>query len=151
MKVEFIKLKEWITSPQRGHDTDSGIDFYNPKELTIYPWENIKINLWIKVNLPEWYDLTFINKSWIASKTWLITGGCLIDNWYTGELVVNLINTSKFEVLLLKGQKIIQGVIRAVEYPKFIEVKDFSEWEAQTRGEDWFWSTWLFNNLKDNE
>ena len=86
---------------------------------------------------------TFVNKSWIASITWLITGGCLVDNGYRWELILNLINTSKFQVDIKWWQKIIQWVVREVEYCIPEEI-DNDEYIADTiRGEGWFGSTWV--------
>jgi dUTPase len=147
--MKFTKIRE-VRSPERANHNDSWIDFYIPKELwqlRILPWENIKIPLWVKILLPEWFDFTFVNKSGIASKTWLITWACLVDNWYRWELVLNLINTSKFEVKLQQEQKIIQWVIRKVDYMLPEEIYE-DEYIADTILEGWrwdwgFWSTWL--------
>ena len=149
--MKFTKIRK-VKSPVREFDNDSGIDFYIPEDfwkIKILPWDNITIPLWLKIILPEWKDLTFVNKSWIASKTWLIVWACLIDWWYRWELQVNLINTSKFEVELKKEQKIVQWVIRDVSYeqPEEIEEDDYfiatEDEEWKWRFDWWFWSTWI--------
>lgn len=140
--IKFKKVRD-VKSPERAHSTDSGIDFYVPIwwwRLILW-WENVIIPLWIVVELPKWFDLTFTNKSGIASKTWLITWACLIDNWYRGELALNLINTSKYSVEIKEWQKIIQGVIRAIEYFPLEEVVELGE--ITERWERWFGSTWI--------
>lgn len=140
--IKFKKVRD-VKSPERAHSTDSGIDFYVPIwwwRLILW-WENVIIPLWIIVELPKGFDLTFTNKSGIASKTWLITWACLIDNWYRGELALNLINTSKYSVEIKEWQKIIQGVIRAIEYFPLEEVVKLGE--ITERWKWWFWSTWI--------
>lgn len=140
----FQKLRP-VKSPQRANPTDSWIDFFVPDddiEIYIEPWASILIPLALKVLLPEWYDLTFFNKSWIASKTWLIVWACVIDNWYRWELVLNLINTSNEMRTVFARQKIVQGIIRKCEYLNPIE------WVINDTTDRWewgFWSTWLFN------
>ena len=138
-----------VSSPERANGDDSWIDFFIPNEagtIQIMTGENVLIPLGIKLLLPEWYDFTFVNKSWITSKTWLITWACLVDNWYRGELVLNLINTSKFEVRVKGGQKIIQGVIREVSYmlPEEISEDEYvsvKKTETTGRWEGGYWST----------
>jgi len=147
--IKYTKVRK-VNSPERANGNDSWIDLFLPDEagtISILPGENIKIPMWIKVILPEWYDLTFVNKSGIASSTWLITWACLIDNWYRGELIVNLINTSKYQADLRAWQKVIQAVIRKVEYDEIEEI-DNDEYIADTiieewRGDWWFGSSWL--------
>lgn len=138
----FEKLRN-VKSPERAHLRDSGIDFFIPDDLdpiTIQPQERALIPLGIKVNIPLGSDMTFTNKSGIASKTGLIVGACLIDNEYRGELILNLINTSNEMVVITPWQKIVQGVLRTVQYfmPTEGQVSNTTE-----RGEGWFWSTWL--------
>lgn len=147
--LKIYKTRD-VKTPERAHSNDSGIDFFLPNniEVRIAPWGNVKIDLWVKVSIPEGYDLTMVNKSWIASKTWLITWACLVDNGYDWELVLNLINTTKFEVALKPWQKIIQGVVRKVEYFGVEEVDEL-EFNAEIskknneRWTGWFGSTWL--------
>ncbi len=147
-----------VNKPERANTTDSWIDFYIPNDLeeiishhwdilyedlwlfTIPAWYNVKIPLWIRIRLDEWYDLTFFNKSGIASQTWLIVGACVIDNWYRWELVLNLINTSKDNVTIQRWKKIVQGIIRKCEYVIPVEwVID----DATDRWQWWFGSTGL--------
>lgn len=160
---KYKKIRD-VKSPERANHNDSGIDFYIPNGLwfitkiswwkkikeeyfnispfeewyLIKAWERVLIPLWIKMELPEWYDLTFVNKSWIATNTWLIVWACLIDNWYRGELIVNLINTSNENVVIREWQKIIQWVIRNVALFEPIE-EDIEE--DTERWEGWFWSS----------
>lgn len=140
----FEKIRD-VKSPVRANDTDSWIDFFIPDddiEIYIEPWQSCLIPLAIRVRLPEWYDMIFFNKSGIASKTWLIVWACVIDNWFRGELMLNLINTSKETRTLFAWQKIVQWVIRKCEYINPIE------WNVDFDTSRWQWgfgSTGLFN------
>ena len=142
--MKFIKVRK-VKSPERGNRNDSWIDFFLPEEawsLNIKAGDNIKIPLGVKIELPQGYDLTLTNKSGIASSTWLVTWACLVDNWYRGELVLNLINTSSNDVELKQEQKIVQGVIRRVDYMSPEEVEAFDT-GITSRWEGWFGSTWI--------
>jgi len=151
--MKYVKVRD-VKSPIRANINDSWIDFFIPEgeKISILAGDNVKIPLGVKILLDEWNDFTFVNKSGIASKTWLITGACLVDNGYRWELVLNLINTSKFQVDLMPWQKIIQWVIRKVNCPIPEEI-DNDEYIADTiseegRWEGWFWSTGLFSKEK---
>ena len=156
----FEKLRD-VKSPIRAYPSDGGIDFYIPDDLKfievksdranteipslwgefeIKAWDRILIPLGVKIKLPIWTDLTFVNKSWIAVKTWLIVWACLIDNSYRGELQLNLINTNPYSVFIKNWQKIIQWVIRSVNLSTPVEWKITDKTE---RWEGWFWSTWI--------
>jgi dUTPase len=158
----IYELTRNVKLPERANPTDSWIDFFIPDdlqefysfnsfwekntrdvinwELYINAWERILIPLGIKIQLDEWMDLTFVNKSWIASKTWLIVWACLIDNSYRWELMLNLISTRKDETFFKVWTKIIQWVIRKVEYvnPKIWEIDINTD-----RWDWWFGSTWI--------
>lgn len=169
--LKFEKVRSVLT-PIRWHETDSGLDFFIPEDITcvdtfvsehepkdlvlkfhetcqqkffdenwvlvVEPWENIKIPLGIVIELPEGCDMTFFNRSSIASKRGLVVWACVIDNWYRGELIVNLINVTNKPTKIQRGEKIVQGIIRKVEYLTTVEGTVLTETE---RGEGWFWST----------
>lgn len=137
MNFTYELMEYWI-SPVRANSTDSWIDFFSPSSAIIQPWENIVIPLWVKIELPEWYDMTFTNRSSLASKKSLVVGACLIDNWYIWELMVDIHNIWNWTQCIDQWDKIVQWVIRKVEYLTPIEwtvSNDTDRWEG------WFWST----------
>ena len=103
MNLKVYRLREDAKLPLRAHDTDAGMDlFYCPngertdivmqEGLAIAPRESKVIPTGIKVEVPYGYMLEVKNKSGIASKRMLITGACVVDPGYDGELYVNLHN-----------------------------------------------------------
>ena len=68
--------------------------------------------------------LQIMNKSGIASKKHLITGACVVDEGYTGEIFVNLHNIGKRPETITTGQKIAQGVFVRIEKPFLFEVEE---------------------------
>lgn len=153
-----------VTMPCRAHSTDSGIDFYIPNDLksyqvtpsegngirevedgkiTIFPWEWVLIPSWIKMIIPDGYDMVFENKSWVASKLNLVVWAKVVDSSYRGEVHIHLINTScTFPVRLALWAKIIQWIIRKVENPQMNFIaNDVFEENTTERGTGWFGST----------
>jgi dUTP pyrophosphatase len=64
------------------------------------------------------------NKSGIASKKQLVTGACVVDSGYDGELFVNLHNIGERAQVVEPGQKIAQGVFVKIEQPMLIEISE---------------------------
>jgi dUTP pyrophosphatase len=126
-----------VRSPERGHPTDAGIDFFVPvfdrefkeyfyfleanksggavisdeKSLQIKPNENALIPSGVKVEIPFGYMGLFLNKSGIASKKQAIIGAQVIDTFYSGEVHIDLHNVGSKPVILSVGQKIAQMVL----------------------------------------
>jgi len=55
-----------------------------------------------------------------------IMGG-VIDAGYRGEIIMNLLNTSKKKVVIKKGHKIAQMVVQKYEHCDIVEVDSLSE------------------------
>jgi dUTP pyrophosphatase len=82
------------------------------------------------------------NKSGVASKTQLITGACVVDSGYDGEVFVNLHNVGERARVVQPGQKIAQGVFVKVEQPMLIEISDDNIYGGKTlRGDGALGST----------
>jgi len=144
--MRFIKTKD-VKSPERAHVEDSGIDFFIPNwwQHILLPNKRATIQLWIKIVLPKWCDLQFVDKSWLASKSWITIMGGLIDNWYTWELAVVVYNTNEDPFILEGWMKIVQGVIREVN-SVFPEEMDEDEWYCETSSNvGWRWE-WGFGS-----
>ena len=127
-------------------EEDSWYDFYIPTDMEtviLKPWENKVINLWLKMQLPkswDWgqFDITFTNRSSVASRRNLIVWACLIDNWYRWELMVDLHNIGTSTEAIIWWEKIVQWVIRkSYHFPVFEGNVD----NNTERWEGWFWST----------
>lgn len=107
--MKYVKIWD-VESPQRANINDSWIDFFVPNNentIILKGQERVLIPLAIKIELPEWYDLVFKDKSWISSNTWLSVLGWVIDNWYRWELKVCLVNTWLEPVSIKPWQKIV--------------------------------------------
>lgn len=143
IKAEDIKI---TPSPERILDVKN---FVTEEEIVIPPFKGMLIPSWLKVCMDPWekwetYDLVLIWKSWVSVKTNLLVGASVIDNDYRGEFNIHLINPTEQWIILKKGAKIVQWIIRKVQLADLVEVtKDFYETFADTeRGEGWFGSTW---------
>ena len=132
--------------PHRAHRTDAGMDFFfcptDSDTLRIRPGESALLGTGIKMEVPSDCMLQIMNKSGIASKKHLITGACVVDEGYDGEVFVNLQNVGKSIQYIEPGQKIAQGVFVRIEKPEMREIKDDAVYGGTTaRGRGGFGST----------
>jgi dUTP pyrophosphatase len=114
--------------PVYSHDMDSGFDLranvfdmlYIPEndKPTVYlrPLERLLIPTGLFFELPEGFEMQVRPRSGLAIKngiTVLNTPGT-VDNAYTGEICVVLINLSQHEFKIQQGDRIAQAVIAPV-------------------------------------
>ncbi len=146
-RIRNVKL------PERS-GRNAGYDFFIPNDIDcdsvlngffINPGDNCNIPSGIKVRLPEDHCLVAFNKSGIASKLNLVVGACVVDENYTGEIHLNLINVGKEPVLLSPGMKLIQFVLIKQEYFNVKEYRNEEElydgFNKEERGDKGFGST----------
>ena len=102
-----------------------------------------KINTGIYISLPENSYGSIRDKSSLAAKGLLTLGG-VIDNDYTGEIIV--IMTSLIEpIKIKKGQKIAQLIVSNISYPEIKTVKFLKETERNNKG---FGKMDIINSIK---
>lgn len=145
--LKVYRVRETARIPHRAHSTDAGMDlFYCPDNTT--GWLNIKpggttlLETGLKIAVPEGYMLQVMNKSGIASKRQLVTGACVVDSGYDGEIYVNLHNIGTEPQIIEPGQKIAQAVLLPIITPSLVEVEDSNVYgETTERASGGFGST----------
>jgi dUTP pyrophosphatase len=145
-RVRVFRTRPEVKIPVRAHRTDAGMDFFfSPVEgvaVRIQPGESVLLETGIKMEIPSNCMLQIMNKSSVASKMHLITGACVVDEGYTGEIFVNLHNIGKDTEFIEPGQKIAQGVFVRIEKPVLYEIDTDSVYDIKTaRGEGSLGST----------
>lgn len=164
MQLKVKKLTNTAKLPVRAYNTDSGLDLFIDHDLTLHPsklvlditdkfsedyvdlyakylvGEKSLASTGISVQLPETtdepnstYELTIRPKSGLSSKGLYVALGT-IDNSYTGELKVVMINLSNEIVKFTQGDKIAQLVVQKVYLPKVVELNELEERDRSTNG-----------------
>lgn len=146
MKVNVFKTRPDAIIPTRAHTTDAGVDFYfcpvDRSHQRIDPGRSALLETGVKIEVPPGCMLQVMNKSGIATKTQLLTGACVVDEGYDGEIFVNLQNVGTETQYVSPGQKIAQGVFIKIEKPNFEIVETDDIYGQQTsRGSGGFGST----------
>lgn len=142
MKLKIKKLNQDAIIPNYAHITDSGMDLYSIEDKIIRPNETALIKTGLKIELPPNTEAQIRPKSGIALKnsvTVLNTPGT-IDEGYTGEIQVILINHGERLYKVNKGEKIAQLVVMPVIR---VQVEEIEELQETSRGVGGFGSTGL--------
>jgi dUTP pyrophosphatase len=141
MELQIKRLTETAKMPTYAHATDSGMDlYYDDDDFILSPGDSAMLSTGIAIKLPPNTEAQIRSRSGLAAKHGIsITHGVgTIDEGYTGEIKVLLINHGQDAVLIKHGDRIAQMVICPVLRPTIIEVDDLGETD---RGANGFGST----------
>lgn len=139
MILKIKRLTETAKIPTRAYGTDSGLDIYIDEDIILQPLQRHLASTGIAVEIPDSYsedctfEITLRPKSGLSNKGLYIALGT-IDNGYTGELKVVMINLNSEYLIFNKGDKIAQAVIQKVYLPLVIEVEELNNKIRQDRG-----------------
>ena len=103
----------------------------------IAPHETIKLPTGWAFQPPEGYMLQILQRSGLASKGLIPLGG-ILDEDYTGEVIVIMLNTTDKYLSINNGDRIAQMAIRSYYQCEFEEVDNLDETK---RGDGAFGST----------
>jgi dUTP pyrophosphatase len=89
-------------------------DFQDGMPFWVKPNSRVLIGTGVRLQLPNNIEAEIRSRSSVPTNTGVIVGNGVgtVDNDYTGELKVSLINTSAKDVRLIKGQKIAQVLLK---------------------------------------
>lgn len=144
--VKIYRIRPEAKLPTRAHNTDAGMDMYfSPVEgaaVRVKPGQSVLLGTGVKMEVLPGCMLQIMNKSGIATKTQLVTGACVVDEGYDGEIFVNLQNIGKDIQFIEPGQKIAQGVFVRIEKPALRLIEEDNIYgETTSRGDGGFGST----------
>lgn len=132
-----VKLDEGAYPLERAHPTDAGLDIRTPKDVLVRPKQSATIHTGVHVQFPPGTAGLIVSKSGLNVMDNITSTG-LIDEGYTGEIVVKLYNHGTGHKILQKGDKISQLVVIPVVYED-VEIVD--EITGGPRGDNGFGST----------
>ena len=114
--METVLLNDDAIIPTRASKRSAGLDLYSSVNARIDTNSIKKINTGIRVSLPENSYGSIRDKSSLAAKGLLTLGG-VIDNDYTGEIIVIIMFLIE-PIKIKKGQKIAQLIVSNITYPE---------------------------------
>lgn len=133
-----VVLDEGAFMPERAHPTDAGLDIRSPISMIVRAHGSAIIPTGIHVQLPPNTDGQIWSKSGLNINSDIITTG-LIDEGYTGMIIVKLFNHSHDDYMVHRGDKIAQLVVSPVLYVQPVQVE--GPLPETPRGDNGFGST----------
>lgn len=132
-----VKLDDGAFLPERAHETDAGADVFSPIDFTVPAGGFKAVNTGVHVQTPNNCATRIEPKSGLNVKDGILSFG-LIDEGFTGEVVVNLFNFGKEDREFIAGDKISQLTVSPVCYPAIVQVEEIQGGE---RGDNGYGST----------
>ena len=140
MKLKFKKLDDSAIIPKRSRTGDAAFDISSSEDVLLKPQSRHLTNTSVAIEIEDGYCGLVLPRSGNAVNhgiTVINTPG-LIDSNYRGEIKIGLINTSKKDFNILKGDRIAQLFIVPVCDVEVVETEELSE---SNRGDAGFGSS----------
>lgn len=134
LTLRVKRLTADATLPTRAHVGDVGFDLYANKETIINAGAVGKVSTGIAVNIPDGYWLKFEDRSGFFTGVRLKVGAGIIDNGYTGELIVCMLNATTLPIKIIKGEKFAQAILHELVEASVEEVNDLENTERGDKG-----------------
>ena len=138
METMKVMLEDGAFMPERAHPTDAGLDLRTRHPWSIAPGGRAKFDTGVHIQLPKGMYGKIESKSGLNVKQGVVSCGGVIDEGYTGSIVVELYNLGEKIVVFEAGDKIAQLVIQPYKTPSMKRVSKLDESE---RGDAGFGST----------
>lgn len=122
-----VKLDPGAFLPERAHPTDAGLDLRCREMHGVLPGASIVIDTGVHIELPPGYYGKIESKSGLNVKYGIVSCGGVIDEGYTGSIVVKLYNLSDVPYIFSAGDKIAQLIIQPYATPWLMEVDELDD------------------------
>lgn len=132
-----VKLSPVAFLPERAHDTDAGADIRTPEGFTLKAHDSEIVATGVHVELPPNTVGMLKSKSGLNVKHGIVSEG-VIDEGFSGEILVKLYNLSDHDHYFLRGDKITQLVVMPVHY---VTYEQADEIQGGERGDAGYGST----------
>lgn len=132
-----VRLDEGAYLPQRAHDTDAGLDLRTPVDAYVRAGGCTVIDTGVHIQLPPGTVGMLKSKSGLNVRDGIVSEG-VIDEGYTGTILVKLYNHGTEAKQFSRGDKITQLVVLPVLY---VRVEQTDALDGGDRGDNGFGST----------
>lgn len=127
------KIRDDAFLPERAHDTDAGADIRTPVGFTLRAHGSEIVATGVHVELPAGTVGMLKSKSGLNTRYGIVSEG-VIDEGFSGEIIVKLYNLSDHDYMFQRGDKITQLVVMPVHYVTYEQVDEIQGGERGTDG-----------------
>lgn len=130
MILQYYMVREDVVPPTRANPSDAGLDLvFNPSDaedevFSIPPGASVLLETGCRFAIPHGYMMEIKNRSSWAAKRQLLVGACVVDSGYDGEVFINLHNIGTKARMVMKGDRIAQGVVVPVVPVRWVAAHD---------------------------
>lgn len=128
-----VKLDDGAFMPQRAHEQDAGYDLRTPVCVTVPADDFVWIDTGVHIQLPPGKCAVVISKSGLYLKHNISSTG-LIDEGFTGTIVVGLRNQGTADYTFTRGDKISQFFITDYYAEELELVEELSDTQRGSAG-----------------
>lgn len=134
VNLSSFNLPEYKTELSAGLDLQADIS----EDVTLGSLERILIPTNIKIAIPEDYEVQIRPRSGLTLKDGVVAVLGTIDADYRGFIGIIIVNLNKGNIVIRKGDRVAQMVLKKVERVSWEEVQEL---DITVRGEKGFGST----------
>ena len=141
--LKFTKIHPDSVEPKYNYESDSGFDLHSTEDVTVEGMGRALVPTGLRFDIPMGHEIQVRPKSGLALKeglTVLNTPGT-VDQGYTGEIKVIVINMSNTAQTIEFGDKVGQAVLCPVVAGKWVNLKRVLDINEKDRGDNGFGST----------
>lgn len=132
-----IMLDDGAYMPSRTYSSDAGLDLRTPRSVTVPSYGSAVIDTGVHVALPHGCAGLIVSKSGLNVRHGITSTG-LVDEGYTGSIMVKLYNNNGEDYRFEAGDKVTQLVVIPVVREPLEQVSAFN---PTKRGDAGFGST----------
>lgn len=137
-KLRIKKLDPLAIIPTKAHKTDLGYDLFALEHTLIMPSWVTKVRTGISCKFPTGFGAIVKDRSSVASNHQIFVKAGVIDETYTGEIVIIFFNPHINATIINAGDKVAQMILVPTISKEIEEVDELVETE---RGSDGFGSS----------
>lgn len=111
--MRYKLLDEGIEEPRYAHEGDAGLDLRSTTDEVIVPSGRVTVGTGVAVEIPDGCVGLVFPRSGLACRRGLRLANCVgvIDSGYRGEVKATLVNDSKQDVAVRRGDRVCQMVV----------------------------------------
>jgi dUTP pyrophosphatase len=114
MTLRFERTCKEARVPTKATPGSAGFDLYSAEDVVISPGNRAKVNVGIRIAVPEGCYGRIAPRSGLAYKHFIDVGAGVIDSDYRGDVSVLLFNFSETSFEVKKGDRIGQLIIEKI-------------------------------------
>ncbi len=139
-KYVEIELGDGAKVPFKRHAGDAGWDLYVSRDAVIEPGQVADVHTDVRVKLPLRTYVRITGRSSTLRKHRLLVNEAIIDNGYTGELFICVLNLGDEPFLVRRGMRLAQVLFHSIDDVRWSRVDSLGP-SADGRGDAGFGST----------